>query len=69
MSILACVVLEKSLRKNFILQTKKGRKVKRTSAGKNKLKKAGSQSHDTTNCHQSAYQYEHSSLHGLLRYL
>ena len=49
-----CKVSQKSLPKNFIIQS--GRKENRTNTGKNKQEKAGLQSHDTIHHYQSAYQ-------------
>ena len=54
MSILACMVVEKSLTKHFILQSMKGKKIGQMHG--NKSEKAGSQSHNITNRHQPAYQ-------------
>ena len=53
MSILPCMVVEKSLTKN---SSKYGRKENWTNNGMNKQEKAGSQSNDTISRHQPAYQ-------------
>ena len=58
MSILACMVVAKSLTKNFILQSIEGKRRGQIQGriGKNRQEKAGSQSHDITSRHQPAYQ-------------
>ena len=52
MTILACMVVENFLTKDFILRSMKGKKFVNT--WKNKLEKAGSQSQDTKSHHQPA---------------
>ena len=52
-SILACMVVETSLKKTFF---KVWKERNWTNTGKNNQKKAGSQSHNTTTRHQPLYQ-------------
>ena len=55
MTTLACTVSQKSLTKNFIIQSME-KKENWTNTGKNKQEKAGSKSHDTIHHYQPAYQ-------------
>ena len=62
MSILACMVVEKSLPKKSILQIKEGKKIGKIE--KNKQENAGSKCLNTSCVINLHTKYEHFSLHG-----